>query len=143
MDILTFAAAASAHGWSLTLPSENGPRYATLSRGPVSVGLSQTPLYYHKGRVCWGDPCFGAQPGVIVIATLVVDAGSRRMGLATAAMRSLLSIDGYRIVLEATPTEDGGMSRQRLIRWYRSLGFSPAFPGKGEEILCHGQSAAS
>lgn len=118
-----------------------GTRYATLvsADGLVKVGLVGTRLYHHDGRVWWGDPCFDVEPDRVTIAGIVVDPAHRRQGLGTAAVRSILAVadqGGFRLLLEAQPIGKG-ISRRKLVQWYKGLGFEPAYPGEGETILCH------
>lgn len=117
-----------------------GARYPTLVRGCVRAGFTTTELYYHDGRVWWGDPTV-QRDDQVTLAGLVVDEEVRRQGIGTEAVRDLKSIAGglgISIMLEARPMGDYRAKRltsKALVRWYKSLGFVPAYPGEGETIL--------
>lgn len=160
--VLTFSAAAvdADLGWAFFPASERladgflatplaalkigGVPYATLTRGHVSVALSGTGLHYHDGRVWIGDPTFDVRPDRVVISGIVVNGPHRRSGIATQAMRDLCSVAdsiGFELMLEATPIDgfkhkgQRSITRRRLVRWYTSLGFEPAYPSEGDTIL--------
>lgn len=159
MSVLKFIEAGQAAGWhyqpcGTRSPSRawqanpdaltiGGCTYPTLLRGPVATAWSNTDLYYHNGRVWKGDP--HDQPDDrITLEGIVVSGESRRKGLATAAVRDLQSIAaslGKSIVLEATPITafkakgKRTIETRRLIKWYKSLGFEPRWPGEGDRIL--------
>lgn len=159
MSLLKFIDAAKSHGWhheesgaiSETGGWEPNPNaitwgcghYPTLVRGAVRVAIENIDLYYHNGRAWRGDPT--VQPDDrVTLAAIIVDGESRRQGLATAAMKDLQSIAaslGMEINLEVAPMGAFKAKGKRtigmrsLIRWYKSLGFQPAWPGEGETIL--------
>jgi len=159
MSLLKFIDAAKAGGWhhessgarSETggwMPNPNaltfgGGYYPTLVRGAVRVALENIDLYYHDHREWRGDP--HVQPDDrVTIAAIVVDGESRRKGLATAAMRDLQSVAtslGMGFNLHACPMPafkakgKRTVTTGRLIRWYKSLGFLPAWPGESDTIL--------
>lgn len=121
--------------------SIGGSCYSTLLRHPVRIGLCSTEIYYHDGRVWWGDSTV-ARDDQVTVAGIVVDKQHRRQGHGKAAVRSLQSIAGLvgvSLLLEATPL--GGehkaarLTQRRLVQWYKSLGFVPAYPGEGDAIL--------
>lgn len=148
-----FAALAVDAGWTFHTASKGreenqsaisiaGTRFATLVSpdGMTRVALRGELLYYHNGRV-W--LAMDYQPKRVTIAGVVVDKPSRRRGAGTAAMRALVDIairNGFTLLLEAQPIEDEQhkekrLTRQRLIRWYSGLGFVPAYPGEGKQIM--------
>lgn len=148
-----FAALAVDAGWQFHTASighdENdsalsiaGTRFATLvSRdGLTRVALRGELIYYHNGRV-W--IAMDYQPKRVTVAGVVVDAASRRRGVGTAAVRSLVEIataGGFTLLLEAEPIQDPQhrekrLTRRRLIDWYKRLGFVAAYPSEGFQIL--------
>lgn len=159
MSLIKFIEAAQSHGWHHEpsgARSETGGwtpnpaaitwgrgHYPTLVRGAVRVAIENIDLYYHNGRAWRGDP--HVQPDDrVTLAAIIVDGESRRQGLATAAMKDLQAIAaslGMEINLEVAPMGAFKAKGKRtietrsLIRWYKSLGFQPAWPGEGETIL--------
>ena len=159
MSLIKFIEAAKSHGWHHEpsgARSETGGwtpnpaaitwgrgHYPTLVRGAVRVAIENIDLYYHDGRAWRGDP--HVQPDDrVTLAAIIVDGESRRQGLATEAMKDLQAIAaslGMEINLEVAPM--GAFKAKghrtattgRLIKWYKSLGFQPAWPGEGETIL--------
>lgn len=159
MSVLKFIEAGQAAGWHYQPCGQHRPgsgwqanpdaltiggcTFPTLLRGPVATAWSNFDLYYHNGKVWKGDP--SDQPDDrITLEGIVVSGESRRQGLATAAVRDLQSIAaslGKSIVLEALPIAAFKAKGKRtietrsLIRWYKSLGFEPRWPGEGDRIL--------
>ena len=148
-----FAALAVDAGWQFHTASighdENpaalsiaGTRFATLVSpdGLTRVALRGELIYYHNNRV-W--IAMDYQPKRVTVAGVVVDAASRRRGVATAAVRALVEIAtgaGFTLLLEAEPIQDKShkekrLTRRRLVEWYMRLGFLPAYPKQGTHIL--------
>jgi GNAT superfamily N-acetyltransferase len=87
------------------------------------------------------DDC---QPNLIVIAALVVDPSARRKRHASIAMDMLKQYaraTNITLLLEATPMNGFKVKGQRsitknqLINWYTRLGFKPAYPEEGHDLL--------
>lgn len=125
-----------ASAWVKTGASEhgaymrNGDAFLTWRSAGVTIATSGTSKVYDAERgvvmTCMGHGCEAT------IEALIVDPSQRSRGLARSALAAWVSKAtkaGVTLYIEPVPLEDG-IDRERLIRFYESLGFrktDPAF----------------
>jgi GNAT superfamily N-acetyltransferase len=149
--VLDFVSAAVAAGWRHephgrheANPNALPFNGATIAADGVKACVGSLSLYYHDGRVWRGCPVADQSDTRIVLEAIVVDPDRRRAGVATRTIRELQDIAkslGLELWVEATPIGrykakgQREISRRRLIKWYKGLGFIEAYPGEGDSIL--------
>lgn len=153
--VLDFIEAAEADGWLYEPPGRaadpnpkaltvGGTTYSTLVGDGVRVAVGSLLLYYHGGRVWRGCPVADASKTRVVIEAIVVDPARRRSGVGAETIKRLQGLAaslGLELWIEAVPIPQFKAKGQRtitgrrLVDWYKSLGFEPAYPGEGETIL--------
>ena len=124
-----------AEGWVKTAATSpgayerHGDRYLTWRQEGVLIATSSTSKVFDPERSvvlnCFGD---GAE---VTIEALVAEPNFRGRGAARRALGSWVRLareSGTAFYIEPVPQEDG-IDRDRLIAFYRSLGFEPCDHG--------------
>jgi hypothetical protein len=127
------ASALLAAGWAQTMPSKpdayrrDGSPYLTWRKGAVTIASSATERRYNPstGAVEAWVAFSGAS---VTIEVLQTEAASRCAGAAREALTEWIALAraaGVGLYLEPCPQEPG-VSRERLVAFYKAAGFEPA-----------------
>ena len=101
---------------------KGGKPYLTMERGPVRIAVQPNELLFADKKTV----IRGMDEDAFTLAALLVDPDARGQGLARTALQDVVkATDGFNkdLYLEPAPLNDQPMSREQLVKFYKSVGF--------------------